>query len=351
MCRKPKMRKGLTLLVALVPFLLIAGNISPVSGQEVKVGILAIIPEVGIYVAQEKGFFKEQGLETKLERFRSQADQVPMLSGGHLDVGTGGLTAVLFNAFAREIPLLMVAELVYIPTREDPKPDLSAIVVRQDLIDAGAYKGFSDLKGMPIAVLGPQNPSVIYLERTLARGGLKLSDVELVYLPPTDVIPALKAKRVSAAFIMHPFLALGLGEKLIQVIASGKDYYPGHIANILVYSPKFAKNQEVARRFMVAFLKGQRWYYEAAFKDKNKEELYPILEKHTPLKGPLLRRLPPVAVNPNGGREPRVWKEIFGQDQDYWARKGFIPKPVDIDKMIDLSFLEYAIKQLGVYKD
>lgn len=344
-------RKGLVLLIVLAASLMGAASVSPVRGQEVKVGILGILPEAGLYVAQEKGFFKEQGLEAKFERYRSQADQVPMLSGGHLDAGTGGLTAALFNAFAREIPLVTVAEIVYIPTPDDPKKDISSIVVRQDLVDSGAYKKISDLKGMPVAVLGPQNPSVIYLERTLARGGLKLSDVEMVNLAPTDVIPALRGKRVAAAFVMEPFLTLGLGEKLFQVITMGKDYYPGHIANLLVYSPKFAKNKELAQRFMVAWLKGQRWYYEAAFKDKNKEELYTILEKHTPLKGPLLRRLTLVAINPNGGRELKVWKEIFGQDQEYWAKKGLVPKPVDIDKMLDLSFLDYAVKQLGVYKD
>ena len=63
-----------------------------------------------IYIAQERGYFREQGLDVELRRFASTADQIAALGTGQLAVGVGGVNAALFNAVAGDVPIRIVAD-------------------------------------------------------------------------------------------------------------------------------------------------------------------------------------------------------------------------------------------------
>ena len=63
---------------------------APARAQDtVKLGDLAAISNAAIYIAVEKGFFKEQGIVTDITNFASAAKQVPALVAGELEVSVG----------------------------------------------------------------------------------------------------------------------------------------------------------------------------------------------------------------------------------------------------------------------
>src|SRR5690554_4216667 len=64
----------------------------------VSVGHLGIAPHIALYVADEQGFFAEEGIEIQYEQFNSAANMVPPLGIGQLDVGVGAVSAGLYNA-------------------------------------------------------------------------------------------------------------------------------------------------------------------------------------------------------------------------------------------------------------
>src|SRR3972149_3788702 len=72
--------------------------------ETVKLGDLAAISNAAIYIAVEKGFFKEQGVVTDITNFASAAKQVPALVAGELEVSVGSASAGLFNAVAQQAP-------------------------------------------------------------------------------------------------------------------------------------------------------------------------------------------------------------------------------------------------------
>ncbi len=39
--------------------------------------------------------------------------------------------------------------------------------------------------------------------------------------------------------------------------------------------------------------------------------------------------------------------ESVAYDQDWYARQGFVPQKVDLNKVVDLSFVNYAVEVLG----
>src|SRR5512145_2207630 len=84
---------------------------APARAQEtVKLGDLAAISNAAIYIAIEKGFFKEQGVVTDISSFASAAKMVPALVAGELEVSVGSASAGLFNAVAQQAPFRIVAD-------------------------------------------------------------------------------------------------------------------------------------------------------------------------------------------------------------------------------------------------
>src|SRR3972149_6254206 len=77
---------------------------SAVHAQPVRIGVIGILPDAGIFVALEKGYFREAGVDLKLEPFVSSVKMLPALSTGDLEIATGGVAASLFNGIAPSRP-------------------------------------------------------------------------------------------------------------------------------------------------------------------------------------------------------------------------------------------------------
>jgi NitT/TauT family transport system substrate-binding protein len=122
--------------------------------------------------------------------------------------------------------------------------------------------------------------------------------------------------------------------------------YPGLVAMTLIVSPVFARDQpEAARRFVTAYLRGQRDYYRAVIKDEGgKEELYQILSQYTPIHDlSLFPRMATHDVDPNGELDPRT----IDEQQDYYVRFGTQQQKLDLSHMLDSSYAQYAVERLG----
>ena len=68
---------------------------------KVSIGVTGAATDVGLWVADAKGFFKAEGIEVNFERFDSAARMNAVLGSGELDVGAGGPSAGLFNEIGR----------------------------------------------------------------------------------------------------------------------------------------------------------------------------------------------------------------------------------------------------------
>ena len=75
--------------------------------ETVKLGDLAAISNAAIYIAIEKGFFKEQGVNTEITNFDSAAKMVPALVAGELEVSVrerDGAIVVITRDNGRGLP-------------------------------------------------------------------------------------------------------------------------------------------------------------------------------------------------------------------------------------------------------
>jgi NitT/TauT family transport system substrate-binding protein len=117
--RSPRARSA---AVCCVPWLSLATSLlslaasavlSPLSAAEqVRIGVARTISDVGYYVADAMGFFREEGLEVSIVGFASAAQMVAPLGTGELQVGGGTVSAGFYNAVGRGIAMNSVGSWI-----------------------------------------------------------------------------------------------------------------------------------------------------------------------------------------------------------------------------------------------
>jgi NitT/TauT family transport system substrate-binding protein len=310
---------------------------------KVSVAILYLTSDAGIFIAIERGYFAEQGIQVELSRTASLADATALLATGKLDVGTGGATPGLFNAFRRGVSAEIVADK---SNQLPPGEQSGGILVRRDLLDNGEIKTVADLKGRRIAVNNIQSTSLNYVIRALAQAGLGRDDVKLVEMPFSQFIPALEKKAVDAALIYTPLnqtiermgLARALPEAQLAVTSKGDSF------NIMLYSEGFART-DAAKRFMVAHLKAQRDYLRAVQGRADMGAICAIIHKYVTALPADCAGMSFTGIDPNGG----VNVQSLERYQQEWLKLGVMKEPADIAKHVNLEFARYAASVLGPY--
>ena len=63
---------------------------APITPQTVRLGLLSSASDSGLFIAMEKGYFREQGVEIESTPFDPAAQMVAPLAAGQLDVGGAG---------------------------------------------------------------------------------------------------------------------------------------------------------------------------------------------------------------------------------------------------------------------
>lgn len=321
----------------------VSAAVQPLSPPvQVKVGSVRLVGEAGVFIALAKGYFTAEGLDVELVPFRTTNEMTPALATGELAFAQLAPDPSIFNAVNRGIGLKFVGYSVIISDQDTS----GGWVVRQDHLDSGRYQGPRDLKGMVLPIGGPGGIGQVWTERVLAKGGLTLDDVQLTTLTFPDQPAAYAGKSIDAGFLVEPFVSVAeLQHSARNVMPSG-EIYAGVVPFVLSLSPVFEQEQpEAVRRFVTAWLRGQREYYRAYIKgETDKAEYNRILSEYTPIHDEaLLVRMASSTIEPNNHMDPRTVDEL----QDYFVRYGTQQQKVDLSKVLDPSYGEYAVQRLG----
>ena len=79
---------------------------------KVTAAYVGVASDIGLYVADKKGYFRDEGLDVALTMIDQTNRMIPTLGTGDLDVGSGTIAASLYNAVGRDIALRVVAEFL-----------------------------------------------------------------------------------------------------------------------------------------------------------------------------------------------------------------------------------------------
>jgi len=312
----------------------------------VNVGAASTTSDAPIYIAAKKGYFREEGFEAKVTNFRSAADMVAPLGIGQLDAGAGSASAGLYNAMLQGIKIKIVAD----KASSSPGYGATKILVRKDHVDSGRFKEIKDFKGMKFAMNAPGVSNTATLNAILKSAGLKYSDVDTVNMPFPDHVAALGNKGVDASASVEPGPTIAIKNGFAVLVKADDEIIPNHQIAVLLYSENFGKKPEVAKKFMRAYLKGVR-FYNGALKDgrmmgPNADEVIAILSESTPIKDPAIyKAITPTGMNPDG----KVNVQSLADDLAFYKEQGLITGDIKADQVVDHSFVEAALTELGPY--
>jgi len=303
-------------------------------------GAVGALSDAGIFIAMEKGFFRDEGLDVELVSFKAGPQIIPSLATGQTQVSGTTVSPSLFNALSRGIAMKIVADKGQVSKGFG----WAAIAVRSDLADG--VKDFRDLKGRKIGLPSKAVSLYTQLGKALESGGLSVSDVDLVEIGFPDMVAAFANKAIEAAMLIEPFIALVVERKVAVRWKGVEDYYPFKAQNgVIVYAEQFATQQpEAAERWMIAYLRGVRAYRDAVVRGADRDAIYAILAKHTQVKD---RALYPKMQPTDLAADGRVEVRSLEWDQDWFLRLGMQRERADLSKVIDYRYVDRAAAQLG----
>ena len=321
-----------------------ASPTAPAAPVVVRVGTLNSSPDAPFYLAQERGYLREEGLDLEATPFDSGQRMIAPLGADQLDVGGGAVGPGLANAVLRGINVRIVAGT----SRAAPGTRFNCLMARKDLLDSGALRTMADLRGRVFAEPVPGNILTYVLERELRQAGVRPDEVRYVTVPFSDMLNAFANGIIDVAFPVEPFNTLGAQRGIAECWRLTAEMEPDLQIAVVLYGPAFAEQRpDVARRFMVAYLRGLRDYYRAFFGDDHgRAEVLELLSRVTPVKDvALLERVAPTWMDPDGG----VNVASLRATQRWYLERGDLTTEVDMDRMVDMSFVDHALSRLGRY--
>lgn len=312
---------------------------------KIKIGVSPVVSSSGIFLAYEKGYFKEQGLDVDIIYFsESGAPMTVPLSTGGLDVGGGNISAGLWSAINQGLGIKLVADKGHL---EKGRGYIS-LLVRKDHLSSGRYKTFSDLKGFKMGITAYGVSQQIAAEKFLKAGNLKLKDITFEKMPYPQMNIALANKNLDATIQLEPYLTKAIEDGIAVKVAEVPEVYPNQQSAAIFYSSKFInRHHDLAKRFMIAYLKGVRAYEKAFIESKEKAETIALLKKHIKVESDdIWNNMIPVGLNPNG----YLIEESLREDAAWYKKHGFIEENPDIEKALDHSYVKKALDSIGVYQ-
>jgi NitT/TauT family transport system substrate-binding protein len=321
-----------------------AASPTPAALVTVRVGTNNAGADAPFHVAQERGYLREQGLELEFTPFDSAQQMIAPLGADQLDVGGGGPGPGLFNAIQRGVNVRIVADRA----RAAPGSRFNCLMVRKDLLDGGAVRTMADLRGRVFAEPVPGNVMTYVYERQLRQAGVRPDEVTYATVPFPEMMSAFANGIIDAAIPVEPFNTLGAQRGIAECWRYTGEMDPNFQIAVVLFGPAFAEQRvDVARRFMVAHLHGMRDYYRAFFGDgEGRGELLELLTRTTSLRDlALLERVAPTWMDPNGGVNLASLQSV----QHWYLDRGELSSEVDLGRVVDPSFVDYAISRLGRY--
>ena len=330
------MKKVITLVAALALLLVGCGQngsggtntTPPAELTVVKVAHLPSTLFAPVYIALDKGYFEDEGLDVQLEAVKSGQDAIPLLASGKLDALAAGFSAGMFNAVDQGLEFQIVGSMGVNTGNAEASPTM--LLVASQFHQDGSITKVEDLRGKKIAAAGgPGSTGGFLTAAILATGGLTLNDVEIVNLATADMPNALANGAVDAALASAPtsgrIVADGVG-----VVLGVPDKGVG--SSGLMFEPEFAKSEN-AQKFFNAVVRASADLQDGGI---SSEENLAILAKATGQEVDALKAVPPYNFDPK--LAPNV--ETIKQMEAVWMSIGLITytEPLDMSKLVNETF-------------
>lgn len=223
--------------------------------EPVKIGYLPITDATPLLVAHANGLFEAEGITAeKPVLFRSWSQLVEAFVSGQVNVVHVLSPIAVWARYGSKVPAKVVA---WNHTAG------SALTVSKDIASV------KDLGGKTIAIPFWYSIHNIVLQELLRANGLTpvtkkaavaANEVNLVILPPPDMVPALASKQIAGYIVAEPFNAAGEALGVGKILRFTGDVWKDHACCVvLVHERNLDERADWSQKVVNALVKAQIW--------------------------------------------------------------------------------------------
>jgi NitT/TauT family transport system substrate-binding protein len=330
-----------TLMLAAAALVSVCGAALAQDLPKVVIGDNPSLSGAPLYLALDKGYYRDAGIDVQLEMSGTTSDMAVLLATNRLQVIGGALSAGFFNSLGKGLPISLLMSRA-------TSPYAHYLMIRPEMKSKLARP--ADLKGRTIAVAARGAILVYELAKILESGGLTLADVDLKYIPFGQMATALTTGAADAALMISPLQdqveAKGIGVKWINADSVIKAR-PVLVSVWQANADWMKGNTEAAKRFVRATLRGVRDYCDAYHRGPNRDEVTRILAKYSDVKDPaLIDRIEWGATDVDG----RIFAASVADIQDTFIKEKLVSDQVPAEKIAPPTWVAEVAASLGPFR-
>jgi NitT/TauT family transport system substrate-binding protein len=198
------------------------------AASTVRIGyLLGDLHQLPFFVAQEKGFFKDEGVNVQVVGpFDAGPAEMDALAANQLDIGYVGVSPAILAA-ARKVELSVIA---------------GVNLEGSALATANSINSVAELKAKKVATPAPGSMQYILMGMLLSSNKMSFNDLELFpgTIKPPDMAQALQTGQIDGYFVWEPFISKSVVSGTGKVLVESKDIWAGHPCCVVVTKNNFA---------------------------------------------------------------------------------------------------------------
>ena len=322
--------------------LLLLLSVTARAAEPLRLGLLHTLSPAPFYIAQERGYFRDEGIDLTFRFFEAAQPIAAAAVSGDIDVGVTALTGGFF-ALAEKGTLKVIGGGLH----EQKGYEGSAILASNKAFDAG-LTDVAKLGGHSFAIT-QYGSSFHYMVGRIAEA--KGFDFKSVTLRPVqqigNMVAAVSTNQVDAtiaiASVAKPLAASGQA----HILAWAGDLVPEQLTAVFTTPAMIAAHSEVLKHFAAAYQRGVADYREAFLRlgsdgkpihDDKTDAVIPLLTKYVFTGDPTAKQkiLDGVGFYDAGGALDVA--DVL--DQVRWFKEqGLVKGDADPASMLDTRFL------------
>ncbi len=324
---------------ALLGLLVLAsGGARAEDALKASLGVLRLSSSAPVFIAQDKGYFRDAGLNVDLKFFDAAQPIAVATTSGDVDFGITAFTAGLYN-LAGKGTLKVIGGM----SREKAGYPLIGYFASNNAYAAG-LKTPKDLAGKRVAVTQVGSSFHYSLGLLADKYGFKLSDVKIVPLQSlSNAAAALKGETVDAALLPVSTARKLMDDGGASLLGWVGDETPWQLGAVFA-SPRTLASKALVTKLLAALDRADREYHDVIL-SAMKDGAAPVNEQTRPLLEIIARytNLPLEQVVGNCAYiDPDGKLDVKNVDnQIKWLQaQGFVDKGFDAEAIIARDFVK-----------
>jgi len=230
-------------------------TVAGISNTKIKVGYTPTTSSLGVFVAQEKGYFKAQGLEVELIEFPGNSQINDALLRGDIDSSTGGGIATPLNSEITQSGKLKL----FAVSDERKQVNWNSIIIKQN-------SPISTLKDLENKKIGHfPGPAFLWLKAFLSENQVDISKINFTPIDQGNQLTSLENNSIDALFTYEPNIAIAIQKQNITILQSTVFITQNQNAATSAYSisTKFLnQNPDLAKKYVLSMNQAFRYIRE-----------------------------------------------------------------------------------------